>query len=235
MIDWKPVQKNLNVISDGIPGRRTYMAFFQKLGPSADPAICLSLGNAAAIHFPEYGADLNKDRLADFMAQTANETGGFTRFEENLRYSAKRLMQVWPSRFPTLASALPFAWDPNDPDREDIALANKTYGGRMGNESDGTSDNDGWDYRGRGMLQLTGKGNYQATDRRLGIGLEHNPDIAAVPALSLIIALDFYTHNKVWEVLDRGDTRQARKITNGADIGLDHVNVLRKKALEILS
>ena len=61
--------------------------------------------------------------MAEFVAQTAHETGGYLRFEENLRYSAKRLLAIWPNRFKTLRDALPHAWNPGDRDAEDVALA----------------------------------------------------------------------------------------------------------------
>jgi putative chitinase len=88
--------------------------------------------------------------LAAILAEGYHETGGKMQpIEENLNYSAKRLTQVWPGRFPTIASAKPYA---NNPRR----LANKVYGGRLGN----TDPDDGWLYRGRGLSQITGKENY---------------------------------------------------------------------------
>lgn len=223
-INWKLTQHALGVPADGVPGRRTYAALFAHLAPKASPVILSSLGNAAAIHFPKYGAAENAARLADFLAQTANESGGYQRFEENLNYSAKRLTEVWPGRFASIAAAQPFAMRPE-------ALANKVYGGRMGNNQPG----DGYAYRGRGLLQLTGRGNYQATDRRLGIGLDINPDLAATPALSLLIALDFYSANNVWAVLDAGHPTEARRITNGGSVGLENVNALRALIMSVLS
>jgi putative chitinase len=222
-INWKLAQLSMGVTPDGVPGRRTYAALFEHMAPKASPTILASLGNAAAIHFPKYGAAENAARLADFLAQTCNESGGYSRFEENLHYTAARLTAVWPNRFPTVADAEPFALNP-------MALANNVYGGRMGN----TAPDDGYRYRGRGLLQLTGRGNYEGTDRRLGIGLDINPDLAAVPALSLLIALDFYTTNNVWSVLDAGHPTEARKITNGGTVGLDNVNILRARAMEII-
>jgi putative chitinase len=199
-----------------------------------------SIASALAQHAPAYGQDKTPERVAEFVAQIAHETGGFTRFEENLRYSARRLMQVWPKRFPTLASALPYAWDPSDPDREDQALANKTYGGRMGNERDGTGDDDGWDYRGRGPLQLTGLDQYAAAGEALGLPLVEQPSLAADPAVGTLIALHFFKQNGVNAYIDRGDFRAARGITNAGDPnfvhphGLEEVAKLRRKALEVL-
>lgn len=200
----------------------------------------LTVARAFAEHAPRYGQDSTPARIADFFAQTCNETGGYRRFEENLRYSARRLMQVWPRRFPTLASALPYAWDPSDPDREDIALANRTYGHRMGNERDGTDDNDGWDYRGLGALQLTGYDNFVRYGELLGLPLAEQPQLAADPAVSVLIALEFYKQGKVNRYIDAGNTKAARGITNAGDPnfanphGLAEVNRLRARALEFL-
>jgi putative chitinase len=208
-------------------------------GRKADDSI-RAVAAALAAHAPAYGQDKTPERMAEFVAQIAHETGGFTRFEENLRYSARRLMQVWPRRFPTLASAFPYAWDSSDPDREDQALANKTYGGRMGNEDDGTADNDGWDYRGRGALQLTGLDQYKAAGEALGLPLVDQPDLAADPAIGTLIALHFFKQNGVNAYIDRGDFKAARGITNAGDPnfanphGLAEVAQRRRKALEVL-
>lgn len=90
--------------------------------------------------------------IAAFLAQNGHESAGFTRLVESLNYStAERIQATWPKRFPTVASARPYV-------RNAQELANLVYGGRMGN----TDPNDGWTYRGRGLIQLTGKANYQA-------------------------------------------------------------------------
>jgi len=222
MIDWKATQARLGVTPDGIVGRGTYTALLRVVAPNADAAVIKSLANACVVHFPAYGVDKSVARMADMLAQTANETGGYKIFNENLNYSAEALVRTWPSRF-TAASAAQYARKPE-------LIAGKVYGDRMGNNGPA----DGWAFRGRGMLQLTGRANYEATDRRLGIGLDTDPDLAAVPALSLLIACDFYRQNKVFEALDAGDTTKARRITNGGAIGLDHVNALRAKLLGVL-
>lgn len=222
MIDRKATQQRLGVTPDGIFGIGTYSAMLRVVGPSADAAVIRSLANACTIHLPAYGVDQSVTRLADFLAQTANETGGYRVFVENLNYSSEALVRTWPSRF-TPASAAQVARKPE-------LIADKVYQGRMGN----TQPGDGWAFRGRGMLQLTGRANYEAADRRLGLGLDTDPDIAAVPAMSLLIACDFYRDRKVFDALDRGDTTGARRITNGGTIGLDHVNALRAKLLGVL-
>lgn len=112
--------------------------------------------------------------LAAVLAESHHETGGTMQpLEENLSYSAKRLMQVWPARFSTLAEAQPYA---NNPRR----LANKVYGGRLGN----TGPDDGWLYRGRGLAQITGKANY------VKFGLAGVPDKAHDMATAIKILFD---------------------------------------------
>lgn len=237
-IDWPATQRLLSVTPDGIPGPQTYAALFRVVGPLARPEVLQSLGHAAAIHFPRYGITDSIPRLADIIAQGANETGGFTVWEENLHYSAARIHAVWPKRFPTVESATPFAWDPTDPDREDIALADRVYGDRMGNQVNGLNDDDGWESRGMGYLMMTGLANRAATNKRLGIGLDLNPELAKEPALSLLIACDFYQTNGVLRAIDEGDLIGARRITNVGDrharmipIGWDNVQALRAKVL----
>jgi putative chitinase len=223
MIDWRLVQRRRGLAVDGIPGRNTFTSLFQALGPTAKRDVLASLGNAAAVHFADYGISATVTRLADFLAQTANETGGYTRFEENLNYSAEALIRTWPTRF-TKANAALYARKPE-------LIAAKAYGDRMGNRT----PEEGWIYRGRGMIQLTGRGNYEATDRRLGIGLDVDPEVAAVPALSLLIACDFYKANGVLGALDAENPDKARQITNGGTIGLKEVNALRAKILQVLA
>lgn len=221
MIDWRAAQAALGTIADGIPGPNTFAKLFAYVGPTAKPEVIKSLGIAAAIHFPAYGIADTVTRLADFLAQTANETGGYTAFVENLNYRAERLVAIWPSHF-TLDQARAAVGHPDE-------IASRAYGGRMGNAP--YPSDDGFRFRGMGMLQLTGRANYEATNKRLGLGLDTNPEVASVPALSLLIACDFYQHNGVLAALDAGNTDAARRITNGGSIGLDNVNRLRTRIL----
>lgn len=112
--------------------------------------------------------------LAAILAEAHHETGGKMQpVSENLNYSAKRLTEVWPSRFPTLASAAPYAGNPQ-------RLANKVYGYRLGN----TGPDDGWLYRGRGLAQITGKANY------VKFGLAATPDKASEMSTAIRILFD---------------------------------------------
>jgi putative chitinase len=103
-----------------------------------------------------FGIADDVDFMVEFLAQCAHETANFNRLEENLMYSAERLMQVWPKRFPNLTIASQYAMSPHK-------LANFVYGGRMGNHG----PHDGWNYRGRGMPMVTGLDNYKRVARLL--------------------------------------------------------------------
>jgi hypothetical protein len=103
---------------DGNWGPSTCTALLAQQAQRQPDAMLRALGRAAAAELPRHGIIDSPARLAEWLAQTGNETGGYTRFEENLRYSARRLLEIWPSRFKTLAQAMPYAWDPTDPDRE---------------------------------------------------------------------------------------------------------------------
>lgn len=157
-------------------------------------------------------------RLQHFMAQIYPETDGLKFVEENLRYSAKRLTEVWPGRFPTLAAAQPFANNPQ-------ALANKVYGGRLGNNRSG----DGWRYRGRGMMQTTGRSNYRAA------GYEDDPDALADPATGLRAALTFWKDNGCNAIADRDDVAALRKRINGGSHGLADARDALVKAKRIFT
>lgn len=110
---------------------------------------------------------LTPGREAAFLAQLGHESQDLTRLDENLNYSAERLCQVWPRRFPSLEAALPFAHKP-------IALAERVYGGRMGNGPQGSGD--GYRYHGRGPIQVTGKDMYRDCGAALGLALIADPD-----------------------------------------------------------
>ena len=122
--------------------------------------------------------------IAMLLAQVGHESSDLTQLSENLNYSAKRLTEVWPSRFPTLASAQPYARNPE-------ALANQVYSNRMGNGP--AESGDGWRYRGQGPIQLTGRDNYQRfanainDDRPL-----RNPELLQQPELGALSACWFY-------------------------------------------
>lgn len=218
-LDAKRLQTRLGVIPDAVLGPITYAALFARLGRPGGNA--LAFGKGAAKHFPRF--HLNTPlRLAHFMAQIHVESAGFSRLVENLNYSAKRLCEVWPSRFPTLASAMPYA---NNPE----ALANKVYGGRMGNVKPG----DGWRYRGRSLKMITGLENMANCARRTGLDLVNNPDLAADPEHSILIACDYWGSRGLNLEADRDNVLAITREINGGLIGIADrkAQLARAKAL----
>lgn len=134
-----------------------------------------------------HGIDATPRRLSHFLAQIGHESGGFSLRIESLNYtSAERLMKIWPSRFPTVSAAQPFV-------RNEPALADKVYGGRLGNNRPG----DGFRYRGRGLIQLTGRDTYQEYSDKLGVDLVGNPDLAFEPVTALRIAAEYWAGRKL--------------------------------------
>jgi putative chitinase len=132
-------------------------------------------------------------RAAAFLAQVAHESGELRRLTENLSYTAKRLTEVWPVRFPTLERALPY-------DRQPELLANFVYAKRLGNGDQASGD--GWRFRGRGLLQITGRGNYRACDAVLGLGLETNPELLEMPDVAALAAAQFWQSRGLNELAD---------------------------------
>lgn len=123
-------------------------------------------------------------RIASFLAQTGHESGQFNRIVESLVYStAQRLMTVWPKRFPTPASAAPYV-------RNEQRLANFVYANRIGNGD--VQSGDGYKYRGRGLIQVTGRSNYQACGKVLGLDLLDNPDLLLQPRNAALSAAWFW-------------------------------------------
>lgn len=145
--------------------------------------------------------------IDDFLGQVLHESAGLTRFSENLNYSAGRLCKVWPSRFHTLADARPYERSPE-------ALANRVYGGRMGN----TEPGDGWRYRGRGPIQLTGKDNYRAVGDLMGQDLVGLPELMEQPRYALEAAIAWWEDRIPDSML--GDTEKVSRRVNGGLIGL---------------
>lgn len=152
------------------------MAFINilyNLWPNGDkliPGLRDGIAASAPTVFAKYGFNSNLV-IAHFMAQVSLECGAGTEVVENLNYSAPRMMQVWPSRFPTLNSAIPYAHNPR-------LLGNKVYNGRMGNE---LKSNDGYNFRGRGATQTTGRDGYHALGAKTGMDLVDNPDAVIDP------------------------------------------------------
>jgi putative chitinase len=174
--------------------------------------------------FEKYGINTER-RQAAFIGQCMHESDGFKLLEENLNYSAKALMNTWPSRFPTEEMANQYARNPEK-------IANKVYGGRMGNADE--SSGEGWKYRGRGIKQLTGKENYQRCSEALGVDLVENPDLLFDPKYATLSAGWFWNKHNLNDLADKSDIETMTKRINGGLIGLDDRKAKIAKALIIL-
>jgi putative chitinase len=171
--------------------------------------------------------NMSSVRAAHFFAQTGHETGDFNLFSENLDYSAKGLRDVFGKYFQTDAIAEQYQHQPEK-------IANRVYASRMGNGDE--SSGDGWKYRGRGAIQLTGKSNYLAfstnTDR---VDVINNPELVA-EELAFESAMFFFNTNKLWSICDQGINEASivslTKKINGATLGLDD---RREKTLKYYS
>jgi putative chitinase len=153
-------------------------------------------------------------RLAHFLAQCGHESGGFRATQENLNYSAKGLAGIFKKYFPTEAAAAPYA-------RQPIKIASKVYGGRMGNGPESTQE--GYKFRGRGYIQLTGKENYTAFGKSINEDICSNPDKVAAN-YALLSAAWFFNKNGLHKMADEGATdtvvTKITKRVNGGTIGL---------------
>lgn len=164
-------------------------------------------------------------REAAFLAQIAHESGNFLRLVENLNYSAKRLTQVWPKRFPTLEKAQPYA---NNPEK----LANFTYANRNGNGPEASGD--GWKYRGRGFIQITGRANYQSCSNGLGADFVGEPDLLAQPEFAFRSAGWYWDSRGLNPLADNGDLKTITIRINGGTVGLAERLSLYNKIKSIL-
>lgn len=191
----------------------------QKIGVTADGAFGPGTLKAAAAYYK-----LNKNRAAHFFAQTAHESGNFKAFSENLNYSAQGLRNIFRKYFPTDALANQYARKPQ-------AIANRVYANRMGNGDEASGE--GFAFKGRGALQLTGKFNYQAFSDYIGRpDVMTNPDLVATE-LAFESALWFFDKNKLWSICDQGINDAAilalTKRINGGTHGLDDRKLKTKK------
>lgn len=149
--------------------------------------------------------------MAAFLAQIAHESGGFNFVQEGLNYSAQGLMKTWPRRFPTLASARPYARNPEK-------IANKVYANRMGNGPE--SSGDGFKFRGRGLIQLTGRDNYTRFARSIGRTLDQTVAYLETPEGAVASAAWFWDINKLNVYADKDDFVGLTRRINGGTIGL---------------
>lgn len=154
-------------------------------------------------------------RLAHFLAQAGHESGGFKAVNENLNYGAKGLLSIFKKYFPTEEKAKLY-------ERKPEKIANLVYGSRMGNGPE--TSGEGYRFRGRGYIQLTGKDNYKAFDAVVAESIIDNPDLVATK-YPLLSAAWFFHKNGLHKIADQGATdavvTSVTKRVNGGTIGLD--------------
>jgi putative chitinase len=185
---------------------------------------------ARAIAFPRFSLTTST-RQSAFLAQTAHESAGFTRLTENLNYSATGLAATWPARFRG-ADGQPNALA-RGLHRQPEAIANVVYANRMGNGPEASGD--GWRYRGRGLLQITGRAQYQRCGAALGLPLVEQPDLLAQPGPAVLSAAWFWQVNGLNELADAGDFEAITRRINGGLNGLAERRALWAKFREALA
>jgi putative chitinase len=165
-------------------------------------------------------------RIAMFMAQVGHESAGLTALEENLNYKAEGLTRIFHKYFPTADSTEGYARNPEK-------IANKVYASRMGNGDEHSGD--GYRYRGRGAIQLTGKSNYDACGANLEVDLTANPEYLSTPEGAIMSAAWFWDQRDLNDWADDGDVLTVTKKINGGTIGLEDRKEHYAHALEIFS
>src|SRR3954469_13113779 len=191
------------------------MAFINalyNLWPNGDekiPGLRDGMTASAAAAFQKYGI-ASPLLVAHVMAQISHECGAGHEVVENLNYTAGRMMQVWPQRFPTMAAAAPYAGNPR-------ALANKVYNGRMGNAP---GSDDGWNFRGRGAAQTTGREGYERLARATGLDVVKDPDLVNDPRHFLRCGVADFVNCGCLPYARADDLLNVTRRLNGGTVGL---------------
>ncbi len=183
--------------------------------------------NALSKLLPDYEIN-TPQRIAAFIAQCAHESGGFMVLQENLNYRPATLRKIFPKYFPDDAIANDYCSRPNKQE----AIANKVYSNRMGNGDEASGD--GYRYRGRGLIQLTGKDNYTFFAGSLGITVEEAAEYMATFEGACQSACFFWEQNKLNQWADKNDIVTLTKRINGGTIGLDDRIKHYEHALHVL-
>ena len=228
----KAFQSKNGLTADGIVGEGTWVKIMGEGTPAPAPQPAAPIIPVGGLkldklkgHIPDAVIQMIPDtaakfqintplRLAHFLAQCGHESGGFRLTQENLNYSAKGLMGIFKKYFPTEAIANAYQRNPQK-------IANKVYSSRMGNGDEASGD--GYKFRGRGYIQLTGKDNYTAFGKSIGEDICANPDKVA-SQYALLSAAWFFSKNGLHKMADGGATdavvTSITKRVNGGTIGL---------------
>ena len=169
---------------------------------------------------------MNPLRKAAFIAQCGHECGNFKILEENLNYRAEALMRLWPKRFPSLEFAKQYERNPKK-------IANMVYANRMGNRDEASGD--GYRFRGRGCIQLTGHANYFHAGKALGEDFVMKPELVATPMYAALSAGFFWNTQKLNVFADNRDIKMMTKKINGGFIGLADREKHYNEALAVLT
>lgn len=208
-----------------VPIGPDWVAILREVG-FAEPAAW-----AAHVSFPAARRGITAGRrAAAFAATIAHESDGGRRLVESLNYSPAGLRATWPSRFPA-ADAERMGRVADRP-ADQRAIAERAYGGRMGNAAEGHGD--GFLYRGRGLIQITGRDGYRVATDALGLPILQQPDLAAQPNVAAEVAAWTWA---AWKgcntAADRGEVETWRRLINGGLIGLDDVRQRYEAALKV--
>ena len=175
--------------------------------------------------FDRFGINTPRQQAA-FIGQCGHECGNFKVLSENLNYRAATLMKLWPKRFPTQEIA-------NEYEKQPKKIANKVYSSRMGNRDEASGD--GYRFRGRGAIQLTGSDGYFHAGKALGVDFWANPDLVATPKYAALTAGWFWSTHKCNELAENSNWVGLTKRINGGTIGLDDRIKHTNHALEVLT
>jgi putative chitinase len=173
---------------------------------------------------PKYEIN-TKDRIAGFLSQCGHESGGFAVLSENLNYSAEGLCKTFPSKFPSASAAQPYHRQPEK-------IANKVYSNKNGNGPEASGD--GYKYRGRGAIQLTGKANYESFAKSIGKTLNETVNYCETLEGAICSAAWFWSKNNLNICADCNDVKAMTKKINGGTNGLAEREHLYKQAQTLL-
>jgi putative chitinase len=193
------------------------------ISPACKPDVAEGLAQCLPAIFEQYAIDTPL-RVAHFLAQTAHESEGFTHFVENLNYSAAGLKNTFPKYFHQVS---PTAYARN-PEK----IANHVYASRMGNGNEASGD--GWKFRGRGMIQLTGRDNYTHFSNDAGKDAVQNPDLLSTPEGAAESAAWYWKERDINKPADEDDVVTVTKLINGGILGLDERKALLVKAKAVV-